>query len=399
MHVGQTQLTALPSDAILVHIGMHKTGTTAVQSLLASARGEMRPLGVHYPGRAGAHHGPANALIRRPVAWRTGGDAPKVEVWDRFAADARRHRSRVVISSEYLSRARPQQVTKLVNDLGRDRVYALLGVRHFAPLIVSFWQQALKACLTKNLDSWLHTNFAQKGPKSFWARQDPSVTLSRWLDVLGADRIFVIVVDEHDRTLLPTTFEHLLALPNGTLADRSPKSTNRGMSTVEAELLRRVNAAVGKSLSWQHYASLIRYGMVTHLLDARKPGSDERKPVLPEWALQQAIDEGQQLVQQIQQSEVRVIGDLRNLTDERRRASSADCVGNAHDGHVPMSAAVHSVVGTILSATSESLEPVAPPKQTGERTVENMTTRALAEVLVARLWRAARLRVSRLVRQ
>ena len=51
-HCGGVGPILLPPQAVLLHIGPHKTGTTAVQSALASARPRLKTAGVLYPGRA-----------------------------------------------------------------------------------------------------------------------------------------------------------------------------------------------------------------------------------------------------------------------------------------------------------------------------------------------------------
>ena len=51
----------LPEDAVLLHIGVHKTGTTAIQAALADAREELASLGVRYPGKLQAQHRAAQA--------------------------------------------------------------------------------------------------------------------------------------------------------------------------------------------------------------------------------------------------------------------------------------------------------------------------------------------------
>ena len=53
----------LPADAIALHIGIHKTGTTALQAALADARPELAAHGVLYPGRRTAQHGAAMAVL------------------------------------------------------------------------------------------------------------------------------------------------------------------------------------------------------------------------------------------------------------------------------------------------------------------------------------------------
>ena len=51
----------LPADVIGLHIGIHKTGTTALQAALADARPELTTHGVLYPGRRTAQHGHPHA--------------------------------------------------------------------------------------------------------------------------------------------------------------------------------------------------------------------------------------------------------------------------------------------------------------------------------------------------
>jgi hypothetical protein len=50
------QIEPLPEGAVLVHVGFHKTGTTALQSAFASTRPELLAAGVLYPGELRSHH-------------------------------------------------------------------------------------------------------------------------------------------------------------------------------------------------------------------------------------------------------------------------------------------------------------------------------------------------------
>ena len=54
----------LPADAILLHLGFHKTGTTALQSAFAASRPQLLEHGVLYPGRRRSHHPAAMAMTR-----------------------------------------------------------------------------------------------------------------------------------------------------------------------------------------------------------------------------------------------------------------------------------------------------------------------------------------------
>ena len=66
---------ALPANGVLLHVGVHKTGTTAIQAALADARADLKAAGVSYPGRLQAQHRAALAVLQRPWGWNTRGGA------------------------------------------------------------------------------------------------------------------------------------------------------------------------------------------------------------------------------------------------------------------------------------------------------------------------------------
>ena len=117
----------LPDDAVVVHIGPHKTGTSAIQSTLMQVRPELQQQGVTYPGKFMAHHRQAMAL--RGVTHGWDGDAPPVpepEVWTRFATLVADTPGRVLISSEFFAYADSTTRARLFDELGPDRVQILI---------------------------------------------------------------------------------------------------------------------------------------------------------------------------------------------------------------------------------------------------------------------------------
>ncbi len=349
-------LDPLPPDAVLVHIGMHKTGTTALQSTLWSIRRDLEPLGVHYPGRNEAHHQPARALQQRAVGWASEPEAPPpIEVWQQLAEQVRSRPARVVVSSEFFSGADEAAVQQLVGDLGPDRVHVVVGVRSVGPFAVSWWAQALKQGRTHTLEEWLQETFCrpESGEASaFWKRSDPVTVIERWSQVVGPDRLTVVAIDEGDRTLLPGTFEKLLDLPPGTILDRPAPMVNRGLSAIESELVRRVNVAVRDKLTWPEYASLIRYGLIRRLVEVRVPAADEPRMSLPEWVVPEVLREGERIVEGIESLNVRVVGDLRALARPPRTTGLSAQAVEARG--VPLSAAVEAVAGAVAGATRGS---------------------------------------------
>ena len=77
---------------MLLHIGVHKTGTTAIQAALADARPELKAAGVAYPGKAAAHHSEAFAVLQRPWGWsERGGSRVSPARFDRLAKRVSAH--------------------------------------------------------------------------------------------------------------------------------------------------------------------------------------------------------------------------------------------------------------------------------------------------------------------
>jgi hypothetical protein len=289
------QPAPLPPDAVLVHVGMHKTGTTAMQSVLASLRDELGREGVVYPGEREAHHPEARALTRGSTGWQVSPvPPPDPAVWSDFAAEVRQTPSRVVISSEFFAIASEAQIRRLMQDIGPQRVHVLIGVRNLGPVAVSSWQQALKQGRVSTLDKWLKTNFRRseltEQTPGFWTKFDPAAAIARWSSVVGPDRVTVVVLPDGDRSLLPTTFERLLGLPEGRLAGQSVPRSNRGLTAVEAEMVRRVNGRLRGKLEWSEYNSVLRNGAIRRMVEVRSPEPDEARPELPAWVLDQVAE-------------------------------------------------------------------------------------------------------------
>lgn len=393
---------ALPGDAVLAHVGMHKTGTTAIQSVLSALRDELPPEGVTYPGEHEAHHMEARSLTRATLGWRTSPvPAPDLSVWSRFAGGIRATRGRVVFSSEFFSSASEEQIRQLDTDLdGRTQI--LLGVRNLGPVAVSSWQQTLKQGRVSSLEQWLKDNFVRASgdeldPKFFWAKFDPAAAVQRYADAVGGDRVTVVVMHEGDRRLLPTTFERLLDLPAGRLAEQPAPRSNRGLSSIEAEAVRRVNAAVSGRLTWDEYNRLVRAGAIRRLVEQRSPQPDETKPEVPGWLTDQLTREGTRVADTIQSTGVRVVGDLDDLRRAPTSPSTANGVADLSEldaPAVPIDILVEAVVGAIAGAAyaASSLD---GPRPRRPQLVSESTAAQLARVIGGRIKNRAKRRLGR----
>jgi hypothetical protein len=305
----------LPDDTVLVHIGPHKTGTTALQAALFVAREAMAGQGVHHAGGSRNPARAAQAVTGRSSAF--GSTTPSMRHWTSLAADVRRARGRrVVLSSEFLAHADPEAVRRVVDDLGPDRVHIVVTLRPLAKIIPSMWQQNVKAGRTSSLESWLRRLFPEPGgPTSdaFWTLHRHDRLLARWAAVAGLDRVTALVLDEGDRGSVLRAFEQLLGLADGTLP-AVPGLANRSLTADEAEALRAFNLAYRQAgHDKELYARAIRFGAAQHLCRLEPP--EGTSPIgLPAWSLDPVGREARAIADGIRATGVRVIGDPESLT-------------------------------------------------------------------------------------
>jgi len=382
----------LPPDAVLVHIGPHKTGTTALQATLAASRELLRGHGVDYPGTRQAHHQEAKSLRQIRTGWRhDSAPAPDPHTWSDLVRHVQSSPGRVVISSEFFAKADDAARSWLVQDLGAERVHILAAARNVGALALSTWQQQLKEGYPLSLDDWLRRDFVRHPgaqPNGFWSYADPAILTQRWAEVAGSDRVTVIVLDEADRTQLPSAFERMLGLPAGLLADRVPRNANRGLTAAEASLLRELDAAVEGKLSWSEYNAFVRNGTIRRLLEMRTPPSDEARPRLPTWILEQVVAEGRGGAEALRRSAVRVIGDPSAL-----EGAPATVAESSLPTDVPVDAAVEALIGAVVAGTRRGLSLDDPRRPGGPRLAE-LTTRELVAVVRKRAVNSARRRLS-----
>lgn len=357
----------LPQDAVLLHIGVHKTGTTAIQAALADAREELAEQGVRYPGRLQAQHRAALAVLGRPWGWNNRGGAVLDRThFERLSARVAEHPGRVVISSEFFCEAPEDVAREVVAGLGGRRVHVVVTLRNLGRLLPSSWQQYLKYGLTTEYEPWLRDVFATPGTSrmspTFWKRHAHGAVVQRWASAAGADNVTVIVLEDVDRSAVFIAFAQMLGVDPAILVSRMDVTSNRSMTAAEAELLVRLNARVKQEMDWTEYVTTVRRGVARGMVEQRQPAGDEPRLATPSWALDAAAVEGRVAVDAIAASGVRVLGDAGvlavRLPDEQ----------GAPVDLIPIDAAVEALVAMV------------------EATRESPTSRQLA----GRLWRQVR---------
>lgn len=322
-------MTFLQSGEVLVHIGPPKTGTTALQQSMAAARSQMRAQGVLYPGKKSSHWTPSCSALGISTTTHPADPPVAPEVWEAFAQRVLRRKDRAVVSSEQFADAPPELVAKIVDDLGGpDRVRVLLTLRPLGLILPSSWQQSLKSGAPKPLpgplrkaksrvvkpyEQWLRETLEGKNA-TFWGRFDYPGLMQRWAQVVGAERIAVVVVDSGDPLRILRDAERVIGLQPDTL-QRVVTKTNRSLSYEEATLVRQWLVALEQQVPMpaERYHQWIRRGALWGLVDGRQPGIDEHAIRTPAWALDTVNERTARMIEEIRKMGVDVNGSLDDL--------------------------------------------------------------------------------------
>ena len=120
----------------LLHIGPHKTGTSAIQGALYLARERLAAQGVIYPGQGRAVLWPILAVTGQPPL--LGEPAPKISYWEGLTGQiAAAGDQRVVLSSEFFCQADDATARRVVTDLGGGRVHVVVTLRSLTRILPS----------------------------------------------------------------------------------------------------------------------------------------------------------------------------------------------------------------------------------------------------------------------
>ncbi|MFK0151856.1 hypothetical protein ACIQVK_07200 [Streptomyces sp. NPDC090493] len=373
-------LAALPAGTRLLHIGPHKTGTTAIQGALFAAKDKLPEHGAEFPAATRHPMEAALAACARPAMM--GDTVPTEKHWTRLLKQVEDTGGRTsVISSEFFADAPDDETAaRIVEQLGGERVHVLVTLRPLARIMPSQWQQYVQNGLRMGYEDWLH-HMLRKAPyekpnPSFWHRHRHDRLVERWSRAAGADRVTVVVVDDRDRDGLMRTFEALLGLPAHLLRP-VPDTANRSLTLAETEMLRKLNMEFrGNGLPDELYSKLVRNGAVMHMKNSCSPTAADVKISTPAWAVEAAGRIGAEMVERIGAMGVRVVGDPALLS--ALPAIPAQPGPPAAEARIAPEVAAQALYGALAAAAAAPVRHTAEAKS---RTVHQTSSKELMRVL------------------
>lgn len=311
---------------VRLHIGASKTGSTYLQGLLHGNRDALARQGTLVPGRRLDHYRFMLGVLDRlddpgrPRAARATYDriVQRVHDWPRTA----------LISSELMAAATQTQIRRTVEALAPAEVHVIYTARDLARTLPAEWQQAVKGGATLTMSEYVSAVMKDMaGPPAaaqpnvvgetevvgkFRALHAIDEVLDRWAAVVGEDRVHVVTVPHPgaDHDLLWQRFCSTADIHGYAYMLRGVRA-NASLGNAEAEVLRRVNVALGQRAdSSPGLQEWVRHNLALRTL-AGSPRSEQLglHPHENAWAEQRA----HKLVGAVNTRGYHVVGDLDDL--------------------------------------------------------------------------------------
>jgi hypothetical protein len=304
---------------LILHVGFHKSGTTALQESFFAQRKELETKGVLYPSVGWqAHHRIAWAIARKRWGWKDrGGKKTPYSTWTKMLWRIRLSKAnKVVLSSEFFSELPLEKIQNIKKQVQGRQVKVLFTLRPLVKLLGSSHQQYLKYGLKEDYVTWLHSVLDVPGKSklnpTFWKRHRHGDVVARWTEVFGKENVAVVIVDEQKPELLFDSVNDYLELPAG-FVKAQPTGSNRSLSLEEMTLLLEINKRFPKERNWSEYLTFIRNGYVRELTDKVPVKAGKDKLPTPAWAIEAGNGIATQSKLKLQELGVKVFGDLDSL--------------------------------------------------------------------------------------
>lgn len=291
---------------VILHVGAMKTGTSFVQSVLATHREALAAAGVGYP--SGSPHAVLDLLKlpRQPQRNR--------ERWQALAATD----GDLLVSMEFLSFAQERQVAAALEPFAGDRVEVVVSVRDQLGAIPAQWQTYCRNLGTEAWPDYLRSiepGFLgrprrTRAYRTFHRAQQIPAFVRRWEEATGVASVHVVTVPPSGSPpeVLWQRFSAAAGLPEIEV-DLSVVHSNPSLGYGSCDFLRRANthlAAVEPKLYRRGVRQLARGALVVRR-------GEESRPVLDRGGVRLGLAINQEVRAFLEERGYPVFGDLGDI--------------------------------------------------------------------------------------
>ena len=306
------------SQPLYLHIGMPKSGSTFLQTLLADHRAELLAHGVVHPdaGREAMFHA-ALEMAGKPDQWGLE-EAAVAGTFDRLLDLARAHGGTALVSHEIFSAATRKEVDAIGARLGGFEPHVVVTVRDVARTMTAQWQERVKNGVDESFGDFVATVLSHR-PRDmastahgFWHGHNVPWVLTRWERIVPPERVHVVVTPGRDAgpTVLWERFAEAVGLPEGVLDPSAAPAANESLGAAQVAVLRQVLAAAKSDGLEQPWLALVgkRWFAQTLLSRVRSP-----RPVAPADVVAEVADVADLWIVELEGRGYQVHGDLEEL--------------------------------------------------------------------------------------
>ena len=361
-------------NRIFLHVGSPKTGTTFLQQVLWSQQKLAERQGLLLPLNSFFEHFLASLDVR-DLETRPEHPARAVGIWQKAVEEALAWRGNALISHELFASATAEQAERAIASFGQDvEVHVVLTVRDLVRQIPAEWQEHLKHRSKRTFSGFVEDlEQDTEGTSWFWRVQDFAGVAHRWGQTLPPERVHVVTVPPSgsDPAILWTRFATLLGLEPGSF-DTNRSRPNTSLGAEQAELLRRVNAELGKRLPLPGpYAADVKNVFAQRVL-AGRPGS---RFGLDADATDFALRRSREIATALEEQGVDVVGDLDELVPEGARPEEGETFTGSVPDDVLLAEAIAALAGLLDEHRARRVERDAERQQLKQSPVRFLLVR------------------------
>jgi hypothetical protein len=315
------------ANRVFLHVGLPKSGTTFLQAVLSDNKRALKDAGLLFPG-AGGWKNQVRAVrdIREMPHVRFRHRKVVPGAWDRLAREIRAWPGDSVISMEWLSRAEPHQVQRIMDSLESHEIHVVFTVRDLARVLPASWQESIVNRMQWTWPEFLAQTADEDVPgeeRKFWRLHDLVPLIARWTPAVPAEHVHVITVPPAGTA--PEELWHRFAGVLGVAGvpvEIAGVRRNEGLGLASTELLRRVNIRSRRAkLSPTAHSKLVSHGLAKQGL-SQVPQAPYR-PRIPADLHPWVLARYEQQVAGLAAAGVELVGDLEDLRPDLDRHNEA----------------------------------------------------------------------------